>query len=132
VKDTRESTARGGCVASTVADKLKPFDESEASHATLTLHYTLKMLARHRRGAPKRRHSIGSTLNGINVVLRATGSCVPDHSERVVGDGEDECGLRASGATTISKHQDSIPRATARPIPMTTMKDKVSTMGNIY
>src|SRR5271155_750834 len=65
------------------------------------------MLARHRRGAPKRRHSIGSTLDGVSMVLRATGSCVPDHSERVVGDGEDECGIRASGATTISKHQDT-------------------------
>jgi hypothetical protein len=57
---------------------------------------------------------------------------VPDHSERVVGDGEDECGIRASGATTISKHQASIPRATARSITMTTMKDKMSTVGNIY
>jgi hypothetical protein len=127
VKDTRESTARGGCVASTVADKLKTIDESEASHAMLTLHYTLKMLARNRRGAPKWRHSIGSTLDGVNVVLRATGSCVPDHFERAVGDGEDEC-----GATTVSKHQDSIPRATVRSIPMTTMKDKVNTVGNIY
>jgi hypothetical protein len=92
-------------------DKLKTLGKSEASHATLTLRYALKMLARHRRGAPKRRHSIGSTLDGVNVMLKATGSCVPDHSERVVGDGEDECGIRASEATTISKHQDSMPRA---------------------
>ena len=34
-------------------------------------------------------------------------SGVPDHSERVVGDGEDECGIRATGATTIPKHQDT-------------------------
>jgi hypothetical protein len=132
VKDTRESTARGGCVASTVADKLKTLDESEASHATLTLYYTLKILTRYRRGALKRRHNINNTLDGVNVALRVTGSCVPDYSKRVMGDGENECRIKVSGAITILKHQTSIPRATARFITIITIKDKISTVRNIY
>jgi hypothetical protein len=72
------------------------------------------MLTKHRRGAPKQRHSINSKLDDVNVVLRVTGSYVPDHSEKV-RTSNDECGIRASGATTTSKYQDSIP--------MTTMKE---------
>ena len=74
---------------------------------------------------------------GIALATRSTASTwcsgQPDLAcQTILRELWDKCGIRASGATTISKHQNSIPRATARSIPMTTMKDKVSTVGNIY